>query len=64
MRVNLHVTNYGQHRAEDPLAIVTKCDRSPDGLLEKVTTNDVNIGLGYICVRNRINDETYEEARN
>ncbi|KAI3755859.1 hypothetical protein L1987_55668 [Smallanthus sonchifolius] len=46
------------------LAVVTKCDRSPDGLLEKVTTNDVNIGLGYICVRNRINDETYEEARN
>ncbi|MFS7921246.1 putative dynamin central domain, GTPase effector domain, Dynamin superfamily [Helianthus anomalus] len=46
------------------LAVVTKCDRSPDGLLEKVTTNDVNIGLGYICVRNRINEETYEEARN
>ncbi|KAL8264309.1 hypothetical protein R6Q59_022439 [Mikania micrantha] len=46
------------------LAVVTKCDRSPDGLLEKVTTNDVNIGLGYICVRNRINNETYEEARN
>ncbi|KAD4178900.1 hypothetical protein E3N88_27491 [Mikania micrantha] len=46
------------------LAVVTKCDRSPDGLLEKVTTNEVNIGLGYICVRNRINDETFEEARN
>ncbi|KAL8195547.1 hypothetical protein R6Q57_025950 [Mikania cordata] len=46
------------------LAVVTKCDRSPDGLREKVTTNEVNIGLGYICVRNRINDETYEEARN
>ncbi|XP_071736608.1 dynamin-related protein 4C-like [Rutidosis leptorrhynchoides] len=45
------------------LAVVTKCDQSPNGLLEKVTTNDVNIGLGYFCVRNRINDETYEEAR-
>ncbi|KAI3496992.1 hypothetical protein L1887_39372 [Cichorium endivia] len=45
------------------LAVVTKSDLSPDGLLEKVTTNDVNIGLGYICVRNRIKDETYEEAR-
>ncbi|XP_071736605.1 dynamin-related protein 4C-like [Rutidosis leptorrhynchoides] len=45
------------------LAVVTKCDQSPDGLFEKVTTNDVNIGLGYFCVRNRINDETYEEAR-
>nr|XP_043628834.1 dynamin-related protein 4C-like [Erigeron canadensis] len=45
------------------LAVVTKCDRFPDGLLEKVMANDVNIGLGYTCVRNRINDETYEEAR-
>ncbi|XP_076895678.1 dynamin-related protein 4C-like isoform X2 [Bidens hawaiensis] len=35
------------------LAVVTKSDRSPDGLLEKVTTNAVNIGLGYVCVRNR-----------
>ncbi|KAL4580154.1 hypothetical protein LXL04_016335 [Taraxacum kok-saghyz] len=45
------------------LAVVTKSDQSPDGLLEKVTLNDVNIGLGYICVRNRIKDETYQEAR-
>nr|XP_043630276.1 dynamin-related protein 4C-like [Erigeron canadensis] len=45
------------------LAVVTKCDQSPDGLLEKVTKDDVNIGLGYICVRNRINNETNDEAR-
>ncbi|GJU36626.1 dynamin-related protein 4C-like protein [Tanacetum coccineum] len=45
------------------LAVVTKSDRSPDGLLEKVTTDEVGIGLGYVCVRNRINDETYDEAR-
>ncbi|KAI3842798.1 hypothetical protein MKW92_030979 [Papaver armeniacum] len=45
------------------LAVVTKVDRSPEGLLEKVTADDVNIGLGYVCVRNRIGDETYEEAR-
>ncbi|KAL8556807.1 hypothetical protein ACS0TY_004320 [Phlomoides rotata] len=45
------------------LAVVTKADRSPDGLMEKVTSDDVNIGLGYICVRNRIGDESYEEAR-
>ncbi|KAL0331269.1 UNVERIFIED_CONTAM: Dynamin-related protein 4C [Sesamum angustifolium] len=45
------------------LAVVTKADRSPEGLLEKVTADDVNIGLGYVCVRNRIGDETYEEAR-
>ncbi|KAJ1426184.1 P-loop containing nucleoside triphosphate hydrolase [Sesbania bispinosa] len=44
------------------LAVVTKVDKSPEGLLEKVTADDVNIGLGYVCVRNRI-DESYEEAR-
>ncbi|KMZ60603.1 Dynamin-related protein 4C [Zostera marina] len=48
---------------ERTLAVVTKSDRSPEGLLEKVTADDVNIGLGYVCVRNRINDETYEVAR-
>ncbi|GJU86828.1 dynamin-related protein 4C-like protein [Tanacetum coccineum] len=48
---------------ERTLAVVTKCDISPNGLLEKVMANDVNIGLGYTCVRNRINDETYDEAR-
>lgn len=47
---------------ERTLAVVTKVDKSPEGLLEKVTADDVNIGLGYVCVRNRIGDETYEEA--
>ncbi|WJX53278.1 dynamin GTPase [Trifolium repens] len=46
------------------LAVVTKADQSPDGLLEKITADDVNIGLGYVCVRNRIGEESYEEARN
>jgi hypothetical protein len=46
------------------LAVVTKADKSPEGLLEKVTADDVNIGLGYVCVRNRIGKESYEEARN
>ncbi|XP_028783304.1 dynamin-related protein 4C-like [Neltuma alba] len=45
------------------LAVVTKADKAPEGLREKVTADDVNIGLGYICVRNRINDESYEDAR-
>ncbi|XP_073128400.1 dynamin-related protein 4C [Henckelia pumila] len=45
------------------LAVVTKADKSPEGLLEKVTADDVNIGLGYVCVRNRIGDESYDEAR-
>ncbi|KNA09498.1 hypothetical protein SOVF_153020 [Spinacia oleracea] len=48
---------------ERTLAVVTKVDKSPEGLLEKVTTDDVRIGLGYVCVRNRIGDETYVEAR-
>ncbi|XP_057747158.1 threonine synthase, chloroplastic-like [Arachis stenosperma] len=30
------------------LAVVTKADKSPEGLLEKVTADDVNIGLGYV----------------
>ncbi|CAN0866576.1 Dynamin-related protein 4C [Linum grandiflorum] len=45
------------------LAVVTKVDKSPEGLLEKVMADDVGIGLGYVCVRNRIGDETYEDAR-
>lgn len=48
---------------ERTLAVVTKADKAPEGLLEKVTADDVNIGLGYVCVRNRVGDESYEEAR-
>ncbi|KAF8365223.1 hypothetical protein HHK36_032774 [Tetracentron sinense] len=48
---------------ERTLAVVTKADKAPEGLLEKVTADDVNIGLGYVCVKNRIGDESYEEAR-
>ncbi|PKU81253.1 Dynamin-related protein 4C [Dendrobium catenatum] len=50
-------------KGERTLAVVTKADKSSEGLLEKVTANDVNIGLGYVCVRNRIGSETYEETR-
>ncbi|KAL3749789.1 hypothetical protein ACJRO7_010847 [Eucalyptus globulus] len=45
------------------LAVVTKADKAPEGLLEKVTADDINVGLGYVCVRSRIGAETYEEAR-
>ncbi|XP_027932145.1 dynamin-related protein 4C-like [Vigna unguiculata] len=48
---------------ERTLAVVTKVDLFPEGLREKVTADDVNIGLGYVCVRNRVGDESYEEAR-
>ncbi|XP_074297873.1 dynamin-related protein 4C-like [Silene latifolia] len=45
------------------LAMVTKADRATDDLLKKVANNEVGIGLGYVCVRNRIGQESYEEAR-
>lgn len=46
------------------LAVVTKVDKAPEGLLEKVTTDSVNIGLGYVCVCNRTeNDDTISAAR-
>ncbi|OAY78522.1 Dynamin-related protein 4C [Ananas comosus] len=48
---------------ERTLAVVTKVDKAPEGLLEKVTADDVNIGLGYVCVRNCVGDQTYEQAR-
>lgn len=48
---------------ERTLAVVTKADMAPEGLLQKVTADDVRVGLGYVCVRNRIGEETYEEAR-
>ncbi|KAL3652710.1 Dynamin-related protein 4C [Castilleja foliolosa] len=59
IRMSQQVDKSGQRT----LAVVTKADKAPEGLLEKVTSDDVNIGLGYVCVRNRIGDESYEEAR-
>ncbi|CAG7898438.1 unnamed protein product [Brassica rapa] len=50
-------------KGERTLAVVTKADVQPQGLLKKVTADDVNIGLGYVCVRNRVGDETYQEVR-
>ncbi|KAK1369978.1 Dynamin-type G domain-containing protein [Heracleum sosnowskyi] len=54
---------YEQISGDRTLAVVTKSDKSPEGLRDKVMADDVNIGLGYVCVRNRIGDESYEEAR-
>ncbi|KAJ6393595.1 hypothetical protein OIU77_022933 [Salix suchowensis] len=59
IRMSRQVDKTGQRT----LAVVTKADKAPEGLLEKVTADDVNIGLGYVCVRNRIGDESYENAR-
>lgn len=59
IRMSQQVDRTGQRT----LAVVTKADRAPEGLVEKVTVDAVNIGLGYVCVRNRIGNETYKEAR-
>ncbi|KAL7160036.1 hypothetical protein ABFS83_01G068100 [Erythranthe nasuta] len=45
------------------LVVVTKSDKFPKGLLEKVTSKRIDIGRGYVCVRNRIGEESYGEAR-
>ncbi|KAH1146287.1 hypothetical protein AAZV13_15G081800 [Glycine max] len=50
----------GHKTGEKTLAVVTKADKAPEGLHEKLTANDVNIGLGYVCVRNRIGVESNE----
>ena len=60
---SIRMSKIEDERGERTLAVVTKCDRAPEGLLEKVTMNAVNIRLGYVCVRNCLNDETNEEAR-
>ncbi|PON69182.1 Dynamin superfamily [Trema orientale] len=48
---------------ERTLAVITKSDKAPEGLLEKVTSDGANTGLGYVRVRTRVGDESYEEAR-
>ncbi|KAG0480228.1 hypothetical protein HPP92_010826 [Vanilla planifolia] len=60
---SIRMSQQVDRNGERTLAVVTKADKSPEGLLEKVTADDVNIGLGYVCVRNRVGEETYEEAR-
>ncbi|KAL8556846.1 hypothetical protein ACS0TY_004352 [Phlomoides rotata] len=55
IRMSQRVDKLGQRT----LAVVTKADKSPEWLMEKVTADDVR----YVCVRNRIGEESYEEAR-
>ncbi|PKI51667.1 hypothetical protein CRG98_027969 [Punica granatum] len=38
------------------LGVVTKADKAPEGLFEKVTADDVNIGLGYVCIMGSAKD--------
>lgn len=49
---------------ERTLAAVTKVDRAPPGLREKVEQNAVKLRLGYVLVRNKTDKErSLEEAR-
>ncbi|KAJ9566648.1 hypothetical protein OSB04_002614 [Centaurea solstitialis] len=59
--INKGISNRVDPTKQRTLAVVTKCDLFLDGLLKKVTSNDV--GLGYICIRNRINNKMYDEAQ-
>ncbi|KAH6765999.1 Dynamin related protein 4C [Perilla frutescens var. hirtella] len=59
IRISHHVNREG----EMTLTVVTEANKLLEGLLEMVIADDVNIGLDYICVMNRIEVETYEEAR-
>ncbi|KAJ7968795.1 Dynamin-related protein 4C [Quillaja saponaria] len=60
---SIRMSQFVDKTGQRTLAVVTKADKNPEGLLEKVTADEVNIGLGYVCVRNRIENETYDEAR-
>ncbi|XP_062213791.1 LOW QUALITY PROTEIN: putative dynamin-related protein 4A [Phragmites australis] len=57
---SIHMLQQVDRSGERTLAVVTKVDKAPEGLLEEVTMDDVHLGLGYVCVRNRIGDETYD----
>ncbi|KAM0936083.1 putative dynamin stalk domain, GTPase effector domain, Dynamin superfamily [Dioscorea sansibarensis] len=60
---SIQMSRQVDRNGERTLAVVTKVDMAPVGLHEKVMADDVKIGLGYVCVRNRVGDETYDEAR-
>ncbi|KAH7683445.1 Dynamin GTPase protein [Dioscorea alata] len=60
---SIQMSRQVDRNGERTLAVVTKVDMAPVGLHEKVMADDVKIGLGYVCVRNRVGDESYDEAR-
>ncbi|CAM6129769.1 unnamed protein product [Calypogeia fissa] len=61
---SIRMSQEADKKGERTLAVVTKVDRAPNDVYDKVTTDDVNIGLGYICVRNQTDDDSsHEEAR-
>ncbi|XP_010474553.1 PREDICTED: putative dynamin-related protein 4A [Camelina sativa] len=50
-------------KGERTLTVVTKADIVPEGLLEKLSADNMSIGFGYVCIRNRVGDESFDEAR-
>ncbi|GLJ35689.1 hypothetical protein SUGI_0717140 [Cryptomeria japonica] len=60
---SIRMSQQVDEKGERTLAVVSKVDKAPEGVLEKVTDNAVNIGLGYVCVRNRVGNETNSQAR-
>lgn len=48
---SIRMSQEEDQKGKRTLAVVTKVDMAPDHVYEKVTADDVNIGLGYICVR-------------
>ncbi|GLJ24890.1 hypothetical protein SUGI_0476120 [Cryptomeria japonica] len=60
---SIRMSQQVDEKGERTLAVVTKVDKAAEGLLEKVTVDAVNIGLGYVCVRNRIGNESNAQAR-
>ncbi|KAF3632858.1 Dynamin-related protein 4C [Capsicum annuum] len=60
--VSIRMSRKADKTGERTLAVVTKVDTAPERLLEKVSANDMNVGLGYICVKNRVANESYEKA--
>lgn len=60
----IKMSKEADRKGERTLAVVTKVDKCPEDLYDKVMSNTIEIGLGYVCVRNRIDEDcSYEDAR-
>ncbi|KAJ9560799.1 hypothetical protein OSB04_005959 [Centaurea solstitialis] len=56
-------SNISSNLGRRTIVVITKCDQRPEDVVAKVSGRSINVGLGFVCVRNRIDDETYAEAR-
>lgn len=61
---SIRMSREADKKGSRTLAVVTKVDKCPEGLYNKITDNAVSIGLGYVCVRNRTDEDvSFEDAR-